>query len=135
MISKTNQYALRAVLYVAQHQQDAPVRAGEIAAEVGLPPNYLSKILHALARAGVLVSERGPRGGFKLARPAEDISLADLIEPFDPLDQRRGCLLGEGECSEESPCGLHDIWKSASDPMIDFFRETALADLLDKVDE
>jgi Rrf2 family protein len=123
------------MLYVAQHQQDAPVRAGEIAGEVGLPPNYLSKILHALARAGVLVSERGPRGGFKLARPAEEISLSDVIEPFDPLDQRQGCVLGRGECSEKSPCRLHDGWKNASDPMIDFFSETALADLLDKADQ
>ena len=123
------------MLYVAQHQQDAPVRAGEIAGELGLPPNYLSKILHALARADVLVSERGPRGGFKLARPAEAISLADVIEPFDPLDQRRGCVLGQGECSENSPCRLHDVWKRASDPMIDFFRETTLGDLLDKADQ
>ncbi len=123
------------MLYVAQHQQDAPVRASEIAAEVGLPPNYLSKILHALARAGVLVSERGPRGGFKLARPAADVSLGDVIGPFDPLDQRQGCVLGRGECSDESPCRLHDGWKSASDPMIEFFRETALADLLDKADQ
>ena len=59
----------------------------------------------------------------------------DVIGPFDPLDQRQGCVLGRGECSDESPCRLHDGWKSASDPMIEFFRETALADLLDKADQ
>ena len=133
MISKTNQYAIRAVLYVAQNERDAPVRANEMASELGLPPNYLSKILHALARAGVLVSERGPRGGFRLAHPAKQVSLADVIAPFDPVGEQRGCLMGRPECSDESPCRLHEGWKKASDPLIDFFQNTMLADLLTKV--
>ena len=134
LISKTNQYAIRAVLYVAQQQHDAHVRAFEIAEGLGLPANYLSKILHALARAGVLVSERGPRGGFRLARPPAELSLADVMAPFDPVEEQRGCLLGLGECSDETPCQLHEMWKRASDPMIDFFRETTIGDVMEKVE-
>ncbi len=134
MISKTNQYAIRAVLYVAQNQTHGPVRAAQVAQALELPANYLAKILHALARAGVLVSERGPRGGFRLGRPAEELSLSDVIEPFDPVTKQRGCLMGLEECSDDSPCQLHDSWKEASDPMIDFLCDTAVADLLEETD-
>lgn len=134
MISKTNQYAIRAVLHVAQHQHAGPLRAAQIARALQLPANYLAKILHSLARAGVLHSERGPRGGFQLARPAKELWLSDVIAPFDPVAKQRECLMGREECSDESPCSLHESWRHASDPMIDFFRQTALADLLDPAD-
>ena len=71
-ISGTTQYALRAVLFVAEHGSDEPVRVDAIAAALNVPRNYLSKTLHTLARAGVLRSGRGPRGGFQLVdRPDE----------------------------------------------------------------
>ncbi len=134
MLSKTDQYALRAVLCLAQQPAGSRLGAGYVANRLGLPANYLSKILHTLARAGVLVSERGPRGGFGLARPAEDLSLAEVIEPFNSLVQRRSCLLGREKCSDESPCRLHERWRSASDPVIEFFTRTAIADLIKEVD-
>ncbi|MGD2217613.1 MAG: Rrf2 family transcriptional regulator [Gemmatimonadales bacterium] len=134
MISKTDQYALRAVLCLAQQPLGATLGAAHIAARLGLPANYLSKILHSLARAGVLVSERGPRGGFRLAKPAEQLSLAEVIEPFNSFVQRRSCLLGREECSDDSPCRLHSRWKGASDPVIEFFNGTAIADLIEEVD-
>lgn len=130
MISKTSEYALRAVIYLAQQDTDAPTRAGEIAQALGLPANYLSKILHLLARAGVLSSERGPRGGFRLGREASEIPLAAVIEPFDSLARRRFCLLGRPECSDESSCAVHERWKRASEPVVAFFRETVVADLV-----
>ncbi len=134
MISKTNQYALRAVLYLAQYGADSPLRAGEIADGLSLPANYLSKILHTLAKAGVLVSERGPKGGFRLARPASEVALAEVMAPFESFVQQRTCLLGRDECSEEHPCRIHDLWKSASDPVLDFFHQTVIADLIGTVD-
>ena len=134
MISKTNQYALRAVLCLAQETGGRPVRAGQIAAGLGLPANYLSKILHALTRAGVLESERGPNGGFRLASSPEELSLADVMAPFEAIGQQRSCLLGRDQCSDETPCRLHEHWKHASDPMIEFFNNTMIADLIGQVD-
>ena len=68
MLSSTAEYALRAVLYVAQHAAGGPVRVSEIASALKLPQNYLSKILHELTKSGILVSTRGKHGGFQLAR-------------------------------------------------------------------
>ncbi len=122
------------MLYLAEQGAGEPVRAAEIAQGLALPANYLSKILHTLVRAGVLRSERGPRGGFRLARSASEVSLADVIEPFDSLAQERFCLLGEERCSDDSPCNVHERWKQASDPMMGFFHNTVIADLLGKID-
>jgi Rrf2 family protein len=133
LISKTNQYAIRAVLYLAQGS-GSPVPAAEIAQGLELPANYLSKILHALARAGVLESGRGPRGGFRLARAAKTVSLAEVMAPFDPFVNQRTCLLGQSQCSDAAPCRLHDSWKKASDPVVEFFNETMIADLAGNVD-
>lgn len=130
LISRTDSYAIRAVLFLAQQGSDRPVRAAVVAGHLALPPNYLSKILNGLARAGVLQSERGPRGGFKLARPPHDVSLADVIEPFDSIARKRGCLLGTGECSEEDPCRIHHLWRRAADPLLEFFRETTISDMM-----
>jgi Rrf2 family protein len=134
VISKTDQYALRAVLFIAQQGREGSVRAAEIAEGLGLPGNYLSKILHTLTRSGILLSERGPRGGFRMARPAAEVKLADVIAPFDSIVRHRTCLLGRSECSDESPCRVHARWKVASDPVADFFNHTAIADLIGEED-
>jgi len=134
LISKTNQYAIRAVLCLSQQAEGRPMRAAHIAAGLGMPANYLSKILHALTRAGVLESERGPNGGFRLARAAAELSLAEVVAPFEPIVRQSQCLLGRDSCSDESPCGLHERWKRASDPLLGFFNDTKIADLIGQVD-
>lgn len=130
MISKTGEYALRAVVYIVMEGKGASMRANEIADALAVPANYLSKTLHQLARAGILVSERGPRGGFRLARSPEDLSLADVLEPLDPSWLECGCLLGLPSCSEENSCALHGRWKKVREPVCRFFQETTLAEVL-----
>jgi Rrf2 family protein len=133
IISRTAEYALRAVLHVAQHGEEYPVRVAEMAAVLGIPQNYLSKILHRLARAGVLSSTRGKTGGFQLAVPAERLALHAVIAPFDALAERRQCLLGRPRCTDRSPCSAHGRWKSVTDTVAAFFTETTVAELLQEV--
>jgi Rrf2 family protein len=131
MLSQTAEYALRAVLYLAEHSDpNAPVRVGKIADNLGIPQNYLSKILHQLAREGVLVSLRGKTGGFWLAAPPERLALSAVIMPFDRVEQRRRCLLGRPQCTDRSACAAHTRWKEVADRVAEFFRETTVADLL-----
>lgn len=130
MISKTAQYALRAVLRLAEEGAGGTLRAHEIADELGIPSNYLSKILHSLSRAGLLHSERGPNGGFRIGRPAEDILLADILEPLDPDILHQTCLLGRSQCSEENACAVHDRWKEVREPVLQFLRETRVSEVL-----
>ncbi len=127
--SSTVQQAISAVLCIAAARGE-PVRAGAIADATGAPRNYLSKILHALARAGVLSSERGPRGGFRLAEPANQLTLAAVAEPFERLGQRR-CLLGRPTCGDANPCAAHRRWSKVASSLEEYFQTTTIARLLD----
>ncbi|MBI4537894.1 MAG: RrF2 family transcriptional regulator [Gemmatimonadetes bacterium] len=131
MISKTAEYALRSVIYLAQHEAEGAVPATDVARALGVPANYLAKILHALARVGLVVSQRGPGGGFQLARPARAVSLADVIEPFDDVAGRRECLLGRAHCSDRTACAVHDRWKEVHGRVSRFFQGTTVAELLE----
>jgi Rrf2 family protein len=124
---------LRAVLYIARQSGGDPIRASEIADTLEVPSNYLSKILHTLARSGVLKSERGPRGGFRLARSGDELVLADLLEALDPSVLRADCLLGNSDCSDHTACAVHIRWKQVREPVCRFFRETTLADVAERV--
>ena len=129
MLSQTAEYALRAVVLLAARPAGATARVGELAEALDIPQNYLSKTLHVLTRAGVLVSARGKGGGFALARPAAGISLLEIVDPFDRLGSKPVCLMGQGECSEAHACAAHHTWKAVSMKVQTFFRHTTLADL------
>jgi len=131
MLSQTAEYALRTVLYLAAAPQDSLHRVSEIAEQLGVPRNYLSKTLHLLARAGVLTSTRGKHGGFRLTKPAAELSLAEVVAPFDGPTGARICLLGRAACSDSDPCPAHGRWKSVSNEVSTFFRETMVGDLLE----
>ncbi len=128
-LSSTARQALHAVLCVAIFHDDGPVRVEEIAVATGNPRNYLSKILHALARAGILRSTRGPTGGFQLAQPPDEIALERVIAPFEPVGERR-CLMGLPSCGDDHPCAIHDRWSRVATVVEKFFRETTVAGLL-----
>lgn len=129
ILSQTAVYALKAVLHLAERGGDGPVRVDDIAAELDVPRNYLSKILHALARAKLLDSTRGPRGGFELVAIPEETPLEQVVELFDGFVGGPTCLLGRAECSDRDPCAAHDRWKETAAAVRKFFRETTLADL------
>lgn len=130
MLSNTAEYALRAVLHLADCSRERPVQASEVAKALDLPTNYLSKILHRLTQEGILDSRRGPQGGFRLAEAPRELTLARVIEPFDALTARRECLLGRPRCTDEAPCPAHDRWKQVFGEVREFFEGTTVADLL-----
>ena len=132
MLNQTAEYALRTAVYLSEQRERGPVAAGELASRLDIPQNYLSKILHQLARDGLLVSQRGKTGGFRLARNPEQITLAQVVAGFDPVDARRGCLLGRPVCSDRSPCQAHDRWKEFSSGYTSFFHQTTLAMLAER---
>ena len=131
LISKTGRYALQAACYLADPElEGSAVQAAEIAEATGVPKNYLSKILHQLARQGVLVSERGPRGGYRLAGEPEEIKLVTVVEAVDPSVTQPACLLGRSVCSDRNPCNAHASWSALTGEIRQFLGETSLADLV-----
>lgn len=130
MLSQTAEYALRAVLYVAEHGTDRLVQVTEMAAALRIPRNYLSKTVHALVREGVLLSTRGKSGGFRLAVPANRLYVVQVVAPFGSMGEARHCLLGRPQCSDRTACAAHTKWKLVAERVAEFFRETTIAELL-----
>lgn len=128
MLSRTSEYALRALIHLAQHEEDWPISGGHIAAETGIPPKYLSKILGDLARTGILESSPGKTGGFRLRRSAKQLSLLEVLAPFEPFEHRR-CPFGNHECSDLHPCKAHDQWKKVIDTEQRFLKKTTVHDI------
>jgi Rrf2 family protein len=130
MLSVTTDYALRAVLYLARTGDGRLVPAEEIAEAIGAPRNYLSKTLHALTRLGIVTSARGPHGGFSLAVPAAQLTLARVIDCFDEPPPRPRCMLGAGPCNRLDPCAAHERWSAIVAARRRPLAETTVADLL-----
>lgn len=131
MLNHSADYALRAVLFVARHADGGLCSADTIATALGVPRNYLGKVLHGLVRARVLASVRGPHGGFRLAADADALTLEQVVGGFQRLPERRVCLLGDRPCDAAQPCGVHQRWQHMTDPIARFFRETTVAVMLE----
>lgn len=128
MVTRTAGYALNAVLHIAA--QDGPVSAASVAEALDAPSTYLAKILNTLAHEGVLVSERGRHGGFRLAQAPDRVRLLDVVQHFDGMGAERQCLLGRGTCSDAGGCPVHKAWREASTPVYRFFQDRTVADVL-----
>ena len=131
MLSQTAEYALRATLAIAaRSSDDEPVRVTDLAADLRIPRNYLSKILHQLTRRGILVSSRGKRGGFRLGGSPSAMRLDAVVGVFDTMEQRGQCLLGQPTCSDRHPCAAHVRWKQVTEDWLRFFQETTISDVM-----
>lgn len=134
MLSRTAKYALRAVVHLAAEAREAPVPVDAVAERLEVPRNYLSKTLHRLAKEGILDSSRGPHGGFQLSIPPSELTLQEVVAPFDEAETRRQCLLGRNLCSDDHPCAAHHRWKELARQVAEFFQETTVAQILDETD-
>jgi Rrf2 family protein len=128
IFSRPCEYAIHAMTYLAAIP-GASARADEIAEAEEIPLPILSKVLQELARKGLLDSRRGPGGGFRLARRPELITLRDIVAAVDSLDEFLRCVTGLPNCSDETPCPLHETWKQVRTSLMKSFETTTLLDM------
>ena len=129
MISKTGVHALRALSALAKLSNGHYAGSGEVAKAIGAPRNYLGKLLKTLSREGLVASQKGKGGGFRLARDPATITLLDVMEPVARVSRWTGCFLGRTTCSADAPCSLHARWGKVRDAYFLFLKETTVADL------
>lgn len=132
MISKTGLYVIRALAELAKVSDDAWLGTAILAKEIDAPVNYLGKLLHILAREGIILSQKGVKGGVRLARPATEVSLYDALEPFENFERWKECLLGQAGCPETDPCVLSCKWVPIRTQVLDFLQATKASDLVKK---
>jgi Rrf2 family protein len=130
MITKTGLHAVRAMAALARLPAGAFAGAGRVAQEIDAPPNYLSKLLKTLAREGLVESQKGLGGGFRLAKEPRRITLFDVVDVFEHLNRWSGCILGRRECSDLRACVVHDKWKKARTAYLQLLQTTTIADLV-----
>ncbi len=128
MFSQTVEYALRAIVTIAQHRGKA-CTAQQIAEITQVPAPYLSKMMQGLVHAGLVISKRGLHGGFLLAKDAKELTILTVVNAVDPLKRIYQCPLGI-DAHEGNLCPLHRRLDHAMAVVEDSFRETTVADLL-----
>ncbi len=132
MLSRSAEYAVRALSLLALRGGDGALHSAEIAEELGLPPQFLSKILRRLKATDLVTSQRGRAGGFRLNRAADEISLLAVVRPFQ--DELTGieCLLGQTGCSDSETCPLHERLTGIRRSFHDLLADTTLADVAER---
>jgi len=128
-ISEAASLAMHTLVFLAANQE-RPVATREIAEVLSCSEAHLSKVLQRLAKAGLTSSVRGPRGGFRLARPADRISLLEIYQEMDGQLAAGDCLLGHRICSPGG-CLLGSLLGDINHQVTDHLSRTRLSDLID----
>ncbi len=128
MISQTVEYALRAMVHLASLPSQQAVNSETIAASTQVPQGYLSKVLRDLVLAELVTSQRGPSGGFMLARPPGDISMLDVVNAVDAIPRIKRCPLNNP--AHLRLCPLHQRIDDALDLIEQQFRDCSLLEVL-----
>ncbi len=130
MLSRTGIYALQATLHLASQPDDRPIAAATIARRLDIPGTYLAKVLHRLAREGVLESVRGAHGGYRLAGDPDELSVAHVVSPFEEFRPGAVCVMGGRACDPSNPCAAHDRWAHWTGIARGMLEDTTVAELL-----
>lgn len=134
MLSKRSKYAIKALLALADHRRDEPVRIADLAQEEQIPPKFLELILLGLKNQGILQSRKGKGGGYLLARDPADIFLGQIVRMFDgPLAPvpcaSQTAYVPCADCPDEAICGVHLAMKAVRDATAKVLDGTSIASL------
>lgn len=125
---KSSEYAIRCLVFMATSGPDV-CSVKKLSDKLGIPYKFLGRLMSRLGAAGIVVSQQGKSGGYRVARPLVDIRLADVIDVVEGLESYDRCILGFDTCDDENPCPLHDQWSGHKEGIRNMIDRTTLADL------
>ncbi len=126
-ITRQADYALRAMLYLAQLEPTQRAATSQIAEEQHIPPSFLAKIISQLSIAGLIHTSRGARGGVSLARTPEDVTILEVVEAIDGPISLNECTHSTGACPFGESCPLRPLWCDTQAELVDRLRKTTFA--------
>lgn len=129
MFNREAGYAIRAATILAQAKEGDVLLGREIARKAKLPSAYLSKILEQLALKGLLFSQRGRGGGFRLSRPPQQITIAEIVNGVGGFEELEQCVLGMSDCQDKNACVLHNLWKKTRSDYLKKLMQLRLSDI------
>ncbi len=138
MLSTTCKYAVRAIIFIGlKGSEENRANARIIASELGIPMQFLSKILQIFVRKGLLKSFKGPTGGFFLAKDPWEITLLDIVEIVDGPSVFESCLIGTASCKsfngKAERCPVHDKYSKIRKEVTDYFSGETIGGILDRM--
>ena len=133
-LTTKGRYAVTAVLDLAIHQGNGPIALADIAQRQGISLSYLEQLFAKLRKRGLVVSVRGPGGGYNLARKSGSIYVAEVITAVDENVDTTRCG-GEHNCKSDGPCLTHDLWMDLSDRIYGYLNNISLDDLVERGSE
>jgi Rrf2 family transcriptional regulator, iron-sulfur cluster assembly transcription factor len=129
IFSRQCEHALQAVIYLALKPEGEKTSAKELTARLKVPYHFIGKILQDLTKKKLLVSLKGPHGGFGLGRPPEQITLLHIVDAVDGSAFAHSCALGFKECADRHPCSVHDSWKVLREEIYQMLARKNIAEL------
>lgn len=133
MFSKSCEYSLRAVLYLAAEENDKKTGVSELAEALQVPRHFLAKILQVLSRNQLISSTKGPNGGFYLSEDNLKSDLLSIIRCIDGPDVFTRCILGLPECSGDNPCSFHEKTVEYRKSMMEMLDDEPISTTVDRI--
>ena len=130
-LTTKGRYAVTAMLDLALHAKEKPITLADISQRQGISLSYLEQLFSRMRKQELVASARGPGGGYRLSRDANDINIAQVIEAVDEKVSVTRCD-GRGDCQNGGPCLTHKLWCSLSDQIYDFLNGISLGDLVEQ---
>ena len=130
-LSTKGRYGVTAMMDLAIHDNAGPVTLADISQCQGISLSYLEQLFSKLRKGGLVEGVRGPGGGYRLSRPAEEISIAEIITAVDEKVDMTNCDQ-KGNCHEGEKCLTHELWSELSKRLFDFLQGITLAQFVDR---
>lgn len=129
-LTKAGDYGFLGILYLAKQPEKKVVRLSEISENENIPEKFLAKIFQSYTRSGLVKSHRGARGGFSMAKPADKITVKDILESVQGPIYLTRCLNDIESCDRKDSCPLRKVWIKAQDYVTNLLDKKTLADLI-----
>jgi len=128
-LTRRGDYAIRAALLLAR-VGDETTSSSAIARATGIPARFVGQVMGDLVRAGLVEASIGRRGGYRLARPAPEISLLEIVEAVEGDTRRRTCILSGGTCTPANACSVHPFFEAAQEALISRLADAPLSEAM-----
>jgi len=125
-LSKSSQYAIRILSYMADHKDTKLLNATDLSERLNIPYKFLTKIMTEVVKSGLVVSTRGRDGGYSFAKAPSEIIVSEILDIFHDSIKDEQCVLGIGFCDNLCKCALHDQWMEPKLLLQKMFRESTL---------
>lgn len=124
-LTRRGDYGVRAMLVLAR-PGSGQMTAAQLAAATEIPPNLVPRVMGDLVRAGLVANRRGRNGGYRLGKPADRISILDIIWAVEGDPRRKTCVLRGGPCGRDGTCAVHDTFFRAQDAVFRTLADVSL---------